>query len=135
MNLTIVVILAVVFLLGCLGGLVNWVFFSLPPRKGQSTYGLWYYTYRCPTRFPGLVTNVLLGGVGALVFWCLHGPYSGAVLIGTEAGTTGATLTVGQIPISFLIGMGGGSYILNEARRRCAEQPPGSNDKDGSGAE
>ncbi len=123
MNSTILAIIAVVFFLGCFGGFVNFLFFSLEPMKGQSPYGLWYRTRWCKTRFPGLTTNVSLGGIGAVVFWCLHGPYSGAVLIGTDPGTTTATLNVGQIPISFLIGLAGGSYILTEARRRCAEHP------------
>jgi hypothetical protein len=123
MNSVIIAILGVVFLLGCFGGFVNWLFFRLPPMKGQSPYGLWYRTPWCQTRFPGLVTNVFLGGIGAVVFWCLHGPYSGTVLIGTDPGRAIANFTLGQIPISFLIGLGGGSYILSEARRRCAENP------------
>lgn len=121
--LTTLVILALVFVLGCLGGLVNWGFFSPPPRKEESAYLLWYRTKNCETRFPGLVTNVVLGGVGATIFWCLHGPYAGAVLVGVQPGTVTPTLTVGQVPVSFLIGMGGVSFLLTESRRRCAASP------------
>ena len=119
MPASIVTIIFVVFVLGFFGGFVNWLFFREPAREG-SPYGLWYYGKGCDTRFPGLPTSVVLGGLGAVAFWCLHGPCSGAVLIGTDAGKAPANLTVGQIPISFFIGMGGSAYLLTEARRRCA---------------
>ena len=119
MSATIVAILAVTFLLGSLGGFVNWLFFRAEPLENRASYRLRYKTGACNTDFPGLPTNLLLGGLGAVVFWCLYGPYSGAVLIGTDPGTLSANLTVGQIPISFFIGMGGGNYILKEAQNRC----------------
>ena len=132
MNWTTLVIMAVVFLIGCFGGLVNWVFFSPEPREKESNeprekeskYRLWYLTKDCETRFPGLATTVPLGGIAALIFWCLNGPYSGTVLIGPHGpheGLVMPTLTVGQIPTSFLIGLGGATYILTEAQRRCAQ--------------
>ena len=127
MRATFFAILALVFLLGSFGGFVNWLFFKVPPRCG-SPYGLWYYTWRCNTRFPGLVTNVFLGGLGAVAFWCLHGPYSGAVLIGTDVGRASVNLTIGEIPISFLIGMAGPKYLLTEARLRCSSSPTNNSD-------
>jgi hypothetical protein len=121
MNATVLLILGVVFFLGCFGGYVNWLFFKEEPPDKRASYRLRYKTGRCDTHFPGLPTNLLLGGLGAVVFWCFHGPYSGAVLIGTDPGTVSPSLTIGQIPISFLIGMSGGNYLLKEAQNRCKD--------------
>lgn len=123
MNWTFLVIMCLLFLIGCFGGFVNWLFFRRKPRTGESTYRFWYLTDDCDTRFPGLATNVPLGGLAAVMFWCLDGPYSGTVLIGPDLGSLKPILTVGQIPMSFFIGLGGATYILAEARRRCAEHP------------
>ena len=121
MKSTILLILGVIFLLGCFGGFVHWLFFKEEPAESREKYRLRYKTGNCETHFPGLPTNLLLGGLGAVVFWCLYGPYSGTVLIGTDPGTVSANVTVGQIPISFLIGMSGGNYILKEAQNRCKD--------------
>ena len=93
-------IIAVVFGTGCVGGLISGVFFR--PNK----LGLSYQGEICGTYFPGLAGNILLGGVAAVLFWCLYGPFSGATIIGAPSDTN-VSLTVGQLASCLLIGTGG----------------------------
>ncbi len=109
-------VIAVVFVAGCLGGLISGLF--LRPAK----IGLSYRDEEiCSTYFPGLLGNVLLGGTAAALFWCLYGPFTGATLIGPPASPE-VSLTVGQLASCLLIGMGGAGFLFTEARRRCLEQ-------------
>ena len=114
-------IILLVFITGCFGGYVSWLLPKPEPREGQSTLRLWYKGKDCETSFPGLITNIFAGGLAASAVWCLYGPYSGEVLVGPDAGVNAVNLTVGQLPISFFIGMGGLRYLLAEAQRRCAQ--------------
>ena len=121
MDLTILEIISVVFVTGCLGGFVSWLFPRPDPKEGQSIYQLWYEGKNCKTLFPGLITNIILGGIAAPAFWCLYGPYSGMAIIGNHSEDPVVKLTVGQIASSLFIGIGGVKYLQTEAERRCAE--------------
>lgn len=121
MDLKILEIISVVFAIGCLGGVVSCLFPRPDPKEGQSIYQLWYKSKDCETYFPGLITNIILGGIAASAFWCLYGPYSGMAIIGTSTEDPGVKLTVGQIASSLFIGIGGVKYLQTEAERRCAE--------------
>jgi len=117
-----------VFGAGCTGGLITGLFdLQDPTKKDQQTalekLGLRYFRGECRTWFPGLLGSVLLGGVAAVVFWSLYGPFSGATIIGVGAPTANVSpnLTIGQLASSLLIGLSGAGFLLTEAKRRCAE--------------
>jgi hypothetical protein len=73
--------LGLVFAAGCIGGFINGTLYR---QKQLKKLGLCYELKDCKTQSPGSLANVLLGGIAAAVFWCLHGPYSGATVLGTS---------------------------------------------------
>ena len=109
-------ILGVVFFAGCVGGVVA----GFIAGVNSNRMGIWYTEGKCRTRFPGFLGNVLLGGIAAIVFWALYGPFTGATIIGDA--TDIINLTIGQLAGCFLIGMGGPGFLLMEAGRRCADR-------------
>jgi hypothetical protein len=123
-------ILAVVFMAGCIGGLISGVFMLpvIPANENRAKAGrgarwlrLSYHAGKCQTEFPRLGGDVLLGGVAAVVFWCLYGPFTGATIIGPPP-SPDVSLSIGQLASCLLIGMGGAGFLLTEARRRCSER-------------
>jgi hypothetical protein len=108
-------IVGAVFFAGCVGGLFNGL---LAEKRG-----LRYLSTGCDTYFPGTLGNVLTGGVAALVFWGLYGPFSGATILPPgAAGSEPVTLKIGELASSILIGIGGPGFLRAEAGRRCAER-------------
>ena len=112
-------VISVVFLSGCIGGLITGLFFKPENRKQLL---LWYPGELCGVQHPGLLGNILLGGVAAVIFWSLYGPFSGALIIGSGGAMKEVGLTVGQLAGCLLIGMGGAGYLFTEARRRCLKE-------------
>ena len=88
----------------------------------------WFFAYRvprCATVFPGFAGNVLLGGLAAVVNWGLYGPFSGFAVVGAppDGGSQMVPfLTVGQLAVSIVLGIGGPGFLLAEASRRCCER-------------
>ncbi len=116
-----------VFGVGCLGGLVAGL---LDPPWEPERPGWWgwirqllpYTRDMCGKWQPGFLLSVLIGGVAALVSWCLYGPFSGTSLVGDNPHSNGIPyLTYGQLATSLLVGIGGPAFLLTEARRRCSE--------------
>lgn len=119
---TMILVFSAVFAAGCFGGFITGLFDNPSEKLGvdgrnAKKHGLSYKHGKC--RFPGLLGQVLLGGVGAVVFWSLYGPFSGETIIGPEAACEGLNLTLGQLATSLLIGMGGTGFLWSEAERRC----------------
>lgn len=120
----ILTILIIVFLAGCIGGVVA----GFITGTNSKNKWIWYTNDECHTRFPGFLGNVLLGGISALVFWGLYGPFTGATIIGSAMEEI--NLTIGQLVSCFLIGMGGPGFLVTEAGLRCSDrQKKESNDK------
>ena len=119
-------IMGVVFVAGCLGGLLTAIV-SGESEDGNAgrAISLAYMNPDCETRFANRLGNVLLGGVSALLFWALSGPFSGFPVVGaapTVVAGVQPALKVGEFAASFLIGTGGAGFLRAEARRRCAER-------------
>jgi hypothetical protein len=97
-------------------------------ERGLSRFGRWGFTYKnpgCYTVFAGLAGNVLLGGLAAVVNWGLYGPFSGFAIVG--AAPAGGSLiepflTVGQLTVSIVLGIGGSAFLQAESQVRCKER-------------
>ncbi len=114
MNVSI--LLLFIFVAGAVGGLVN----SLLSNNG-------FILPRCEekekTRIfrPGVLGNVIIGGVGATVSWGLYGPFSAAYIVGgltggSQAGNIGLTLS--SLFGAVLIGIGGARWLTNEVDKK-----------------
>ncbi len=118
-------IMGVVFVAGCLGGLLTAIISGERQHRNEGGAISFAYTNQdCETRFANRLGNVLLGGVSALLFWALYGPFSGFPVVGaapTAAAGVQPALKVGELAASFVIGTGGAGFLRAEARRRCAE--------------
>ena len=112
-------IIIIVFASGCIGGFISG-FFYIP--KMSSKFLFLYEGEVCGTKFPGIVTNTLLGGVAAVIFWCLYGPYIDYSIIGNSPNLNNLGLTLGQLASCFLIGMGGAGFLQSEANKRCYKE-------------
>lgn len=68
---------------------------------------------------PGLLGSVLLGGIAALLSWCLYGPASGWQLLGSApADPSGWSLTLAGAAGAILVGIGGARWISSEVDKR-----------------
>ncbi len=107
-----------VFLAGALGGLVNALLSDngfILPKKVTGT-GIYQ---------PGGVSNVLLGGVAAVLSWGLYGPLASYLIGGTtEALATGAPppdrlgITLTGLAGAVVVGIGGARWLTNEVDKR-----------------
>jgi hypothetical protein len=112
------VILAVVFVVGCLGGVLNSLIAGemvLPGRDEETK------VYR-----PGWIGTMVVGGFAALVIWGLYGPLSTALLIfakGNPAGSVqpAAALSVAETLGAVVTGIGGGRILTNEVQKKIAD--------------
>ena len=108
---------AIVFIAGCVGGSVTGLVAHESSRSSNDNgtqskdkewrkYSIAYKNPGCDTVFAGLAGHVLLGGVAALVYWGLYGPFSGFAIVGATphgAGLMEPFLTVGQLACSILL--------------------------------
>lgn len=102
---------AAVFLAGCLGGFVNALLVGelKLPRWESSTN-----VYQ-----PGLLGNVLIGGVAVLVFWGLYGRLGDATVLGVSSDPVPPVyLSLSELVGSILTGVGGGRILSSEISRR-----------------
>ena len=107
--------IGIVFLAGCVGGFIN-------GRKADS-WGLRYKDPKCNTWFPGIMGYVLAGGIAAVVFWGLYGPFTEAPVLGSDAVTdVPLKLTFGELAGSFLIGLSGHSWLSALSEKKCSER-------------
>ena len=102
---------------GALGGIGNAVStdnsFALPrPVKDGKVTIAWQ---------AGVIGNVIISVIAALISWGLYGPSSALLVIGTPpAGTTPTpiTLTVATLATAVLIGYGGARWLTNEVDKK-----------------
>lgn len=124
----------IVFGVGVIGGLLNCLFsgkgFSVPRSENQDGITIWQ---------PGMVGDVVIGGVAALLAWGLHGPVSGMVLLSiSPASSTAASsagggdgnvqqppqtvLTVAGVCGALLVGIAGARWISSEVDKTLLRQ-------------
>jgi hypothetical protein len=114
--MTLWVLLAIVFLAGAAGGVVNaWMSdngFMLP--RTEESGG---------NRFirPGFLGNIITGGVSAGVSWGLYGPFAAAYIVGgppSGAGRAVLGLTLSSLVGAVLVGVGGARWLTNEVDKK-----------------
>ena len=95
---------------GAVGGLVNCAIageFVLPQKDPNQR--LWR---------PGWIGNVIVGAVAALVVWAMYGPLASYDFAQPEA-TKPLTLTLSQLFVSVLIGLGGGNILTQLSQKQA----------------
>jgi hypothetical protein len=93
--------------LGAVGGLVNCAIageFALPRVDRDAK--VWR---------PGWIGNVVIGAVAAPVIWGIYGPLAGHTVTGTD----NIDLTLAQLFVSIVIGIGGGRILTLEAQKQA----------------
>ena len=117
-------ILLAVLLAGFLGGAIGGqIAESTYPAKNrrQSVNVLFFKNRNCNTLFATRLGNIFFGGLSAVIFWGLYGPLTAYPVIGVPQEANAALLSVGDLVGSILVGTGGPTFLLAEARRRCCE--------------
>src|SRR5437762_197916 len=100
--------LGTIFGAGALGGLVNALMADkIKLMPGSETVGDTHYYY------PGLIGNLVVSGVAAVVSWGLYGPFASANIVGP---TTDQSLSVTYAAFvgAILVGMAGARWLSNE---------------------
>lgn len=102
-------IVGLVFLAGCVGGLVNALLAGelKLPRVDETAR-----VYR-----PGWIGNVVIGGVAAVLFWGLYGRFAEVAVIGPQPAAV-VSLTIAELLGALLTGVGGGRLLTSELDRR-----------------
>ena len=104
-------IVVLVFAAGCAGGLVNSLIageFKLPAVDKQAN------VFR-----PGWIGSCLVGGIAALTFWGLYGPFAEATVLGGFQAGPPLILKVGELFGSLVKGIGGGRLLVAEVDRHA----------------
>ena len=114
--MSIALLLLLVFAAGGVGGVVNALLSDngfVVPRGEQAA--------QTSVTRPGLLVNLVLGGVAAVVSWGLYGPLAGEFLAGgapPAAGQTPPGLTLAGFVGAVLVGMGGARWLTNEVDKK-----------------
>jgi hypothetical protein len=106
--------MAVVFAAECVGCAIP----LLTNREKFDSWGLLYKRKSCATWFPGALGHILVGGIAAVVFWGLYGPWADWPILGSGAGVP-PKFTLSQLVAPVLLGMGGPDWLRAQAERRC----------------
>jgi hypothetical protein len=106
--MSVLALLVFIALAGMIGGVVNALIsdngFVLPRKEDVSG--------RLIVR-PGVLGNVIVGGVAASISWGLYGPLAAVDLIGTTS-PAGPALTLSALVGAMLVGVGGARWLTNE---------------------
>jgi hypothetical protein len=117
--------MALVFVFGCVGGGISVltkrreVGVRMKPNSEIVAWGLLYANADCDTLFLTPRGQVLVGGVAAVVFWGLYGPWANSPVFG-GGGTP--PFTVAQLVAPILMGIGGPDWLQAQSERRCHER-------------
>lgn len=117
-------ILATIFLAGAIGGVINALMtdngFVLP--KFEKINGILR---------PGLLGNVLIGAVAAVISWGLYGPFTNYAVIsapppapppgGVQVVTAEPSLTIAAFVGAILIGIAGAKWLSNEVDKKLVK--------------
>ncbi len=111
-------VMALVFVAGCVGGAIPLA--TNRERFRGGGWGLLYKRRACDTWFPGALGQVVVGGIAAVVFWGLYGPWADWPVFGGNA--VPPKFTLSQLVAPILMGIGGPDWLRAQAERRCYER-------------
>ncbi len=63
---------------------------------------------------PGVIANILIGAVAAIVTWGLYGPLTAAPVIGATLSPEEYSITLGALVGAIVVGVGGARWLTNE---------------------
>lgn len=115
--------LAIIVAAGAVGGIINALLtdngFVLPKPKVSDTGTIW---------LPGILGNLILGGVGAAVSWALYGPVSAYVILGSSGQTTAqiVILTLSALAGAVLVGAAGARWWSSEVDKKLLQSAAGN---------
>lgn len=108
-------IFGILFLAGGIGGAINALMtdngFIMPKWEDANGNKIWR---------PGVVGNVFIGAVAAVISWGLYGPFADYVFVGFSGPNTQTqpNLTVAAFVGAMLIGVGGARWLSNEVDKK-----------------
>ena len=107
-------IFMILILAGGVGGVVNALMtdngFILPKWEDANGNKIWR---------PGMVGNVIIGAVAAIISWGLYGPFADYIFIGDpNPNAAKPNLTVAAVVGAILIGVGGARWLSNEVDKK-----------------
>ena len=108
-------IFGILFLAGGLGGAINALMtdngFIMAKWEDANGNKIWR---------PGVIGNVFIGAVAAVISWGLYGPFADYVFVGFSgtAPQTAPSLTVAAFVGAMLIGVGGARWLSNEVDKK-----------------
>lgn len=105
--------LVFVFLAGAVGGFVNSLMAGnvrfMPHQEVLNKFAIIQ---------PGILLNVLLGGIAALVSWGLYGPFAAVNVIGGPGGKPPVSLSLSALAGAVLVGVGGAKWLTAHADQK-----------------
>lgn len=105
-------IIGLVFLAGAVGGVINALMtdngFILPKYEDASGNKIWR---------PGVIGNVLIGAIAAVISWGLYGPFADFIILPKPA-TGEANINVSAFVGAILIGVAGAKWLSNEVDKK-----------------
>jgi hypothetical protein len=111
------ILLVIVFVAGGVGGVINALLsdniFGLPKTVKVGAAAILR---------PGMLGNVLVSGVAAVVSWGLYGPFAASYVAGgpraAAAGVQSVGLTLASLIGAVLVGLTGARWLTNEVDKR-----------------
>jgi hypothetical protein len=106
-------IFGILFMAGGLGGVVNALMtdngFILPKWEDADGNKIWR---------PGMVGNIFMGAVAAVISWGLYGPFAAYIIKGGPVGAPEPNLSVAALVGAALIGIAGSRWLSNEVDKK-----------------
>ena len=118
MNCSMLMMLGIILFFGGIGGVLNALMtdngFILPKSEKNGS--------DMTVLRPGILGNVLIGAVAALISWGLYGPLSEhAILGGSQTASTDIGLTLASLVGAILVGVGGARWLSAEVDKTLLE--------------
>lgn len=105
-------IFGIILLAGAIGGIINAIMtdngFILPISEDASGTKIWR---------PGVVGNILIGAVAAVVSWGLYGPFADFIIL-PKPSTSEPNITVAAFVGAILVGVAGAKWLSNEVDKK-----------------
>jgi hypothetical protein len=105
-------IIGIIFLAGGIGGVINALMtdngFILPKYEDASGTKIWR---------PGVIGNVLIGAVAAVISWGLYGPFSDFDIF-PKQNAENPVLKVATFVGAILVGVAGAKWLSNEVDKK-----------------
>ncbi len=106
-------IIFIVLLAGAIGGVVNALMtdngFILPKYENASGNKILR---------PGVIGNVLIGAIAAVISWGLYGPFANFIILPNKPGIDPPSITVAAFVGAMLVGVAGAKWLSNETDKK-----------------